>query len=120
VCSFPRPGAPEAPRAGSRGARRAPPAQERRAATGRPPAGQAGDARRQGIVAPVVGPSNAARGCRRFLLRGLATIRGAWRLVGLTHHLRKMWRYGRGLRTVSAGWRPGDGLARARVRTPWR
>ena len=43
---------------------------------------------------------------RRFLLRGLATIRGAWRLVCLTHNLRKMWRYGRVLRAVEAVWRP--------------
>ena len=33
--------------------------------------------------------SKAARGFRRFLLRGLQKIRGAWRLVCLTHNLLK-------------------------------
>jgi hypothetical protein len=68
------------------------------AATRQTPVGKGLDARRQGIVAPVFGPSKEARGCRRFWLRGLATIRGAWRLVCLPHHLRKLWRYGRVLR----------------------
>ena len=35
-----------------------------------------------------------AQGFRRFLLRGLAKIRGEWRLVCLTHNLLKIWRYG--------------------------
>ena len=87
---------------GSEAEASAPPATatERLAAKGRTPAGKAWDARRTGIVAPVCGQSNAARGFRRFLLRGLAHIRGAWRLVCLTHNLLKMWRYGRVLSTV--------------------
>ena len=52
-------------------------------------------ARRKVIAEPVCGPSKEARGFRRFVLRGLDTIRGAWRLVCLTHTLLKMWRYGR-------------------------
>jgi hypothetical protein len=36
----------------------------------------------------------------RFLLRGLAPIRGAWRLVCLTHNLLKIWRYGRMLSAI--------------------
>ena len=52
-------------------------------------------ARRQGIVEPVCGQSKAVRGFRRCLLRGLHKMRGAWSLVCLTHHLLKMWRYGR-------------------------
>jgi hypothetical protein len=71
---------------------------ERMAATGRTPAGKALDARRQGIVEPVFGQIKAARGFRRFLRRGLAHMRGAWRLVCLTQNLLKMWRYGRMLR----------------------
>ena len=51
-------------------------------------------ARRQGIVEPVFGQSKAARGFRRFLLRGLPKIRGAWRLVCLGHTLLKIWRSG--------------------------
>jgi transposase len=71
--------------------------QERMAAKVRTPAGQALYARRKVIVEPVFGQIKAARGFRRFLLRGLATIRGEWRLVCLTHNLLKIWRYGRGL-----------------------
>ena len=69
-------------------------AQERMAATVRTPAGQALYARRKVIVEPVCGQSKAVRGFRRFLLRGLAKIRGEWRLVCLTHTLLKLWRYG--------------------------
>jgi DDE family transposase len=69
-------------------------AQERMAATVRTPEGKALDARRKVIVAPVFGQIKEARGFRRFLLRGLEKIRGAWRLVCLTHNLLKLWRYG--------------------------
>ena len=71
--------------------------QERMAAKGQTPAGKAWYARRQVIVAPVFGQSKAACGFRRFLLRGLATIRGAWRPVCLRHNLLKIWRYGWGV-----------------------
>ena len=71
------------------------PAQERMAAQGQTPAGKALDARRKVIVEPVFGQIKEARGFRRFLLRGLASIRGEWRLVGLTHNLLKIWRYRR-------------------------
>jgi len=70
-------------------------AKERLAAKGRTPAGRAVYARRKVIVEPVFGQIKAGRGCRRFVLRGLPKIRGAWSLVCLTHHLLKMWRYGR-------------------------
>jgi transposase len=72
-------------------------AQERMAAKLRTPAGQALYPRRKVIVEPVFGQIKEARGFRRFLLRGLATIRGEWCLVCLTHNLLKIWRYGRGL-----------------------
>ena len=58
-------------------------------------AGRAVDALRKAIVEPVFGQTKEARGFRRFLLRGLAKIRGEWRLVCLTHNLLKIWRYGR-------------------------
>ena len=74
--------------------------QERMAAKVRTPAGKALYARRKVIVEPVFGQIKEARGFRRFLLRGLATICGEWRLVCLTHNLLKIWRYGRGLSTV--------------------
>src|SRR5207244_11106085 len=69
-------------------------AQARMAAKVQTPTGKALDARRQVIVAPVLDQLKAGRGCRRCLLRGLANLRGAWRLVGLPPHLLKIWRYG--------------------------
>jgi transposase len=69
-------------------------AQERMAAKVRTPEGKALYARRKVIVEPVFGQIKEARGFRRFLLRGLANIRGEWRLVCLTHNLLKIWRYG--------------------------
>jgi transposase len=57
--------------------------------------GRAVYARRKTIVEPVFGQIKEARGFRRFLLRGLAQIRGEWRLVCLTHNLLKIWRYGK-------------------------
>jgi len=68
-------------------------AKERMAAKVQSPAGRALYARRKVIVEPVFGQIKAARGFRRFLLRGLAKIRGEWCLVCLTHNLLKVWRY---------------------------
>jgi hypothetical protein len=68
-------------------------AKERLAAKGQSPAGRARYARRTVIVEPVFGQSKEARGFRRFLLRGLAKMRGAWCLVCLTHNLLQVWRY---------------------------
>jgi len=70
-------------------------AKERMAAKVRTPEGKALYARRKVIVEPVCGQIKETRGFRRFLLRGLAKIRGEWRLVCLTHNLLKLWRYGR-------------------------
>jgi transposase len=49
---------------------------------------------RKGVVEPVFGQIKGARGFRRFALRGLAKVRGEWRLVCLTHNLLKLWHYG--------------------------
>ena len=68
-------------------------AKARMAAKVRTPEGRALYARRTVIVEPVCGQSKAARGLRRFLLRGLAKMRGEGCLGCLTHNLRKMWRY---------------------------
>lgn len=57
--------------------------------------GRALYAQRKTIVEPVFGQIKEARGFRRFLLRGLAKIRGEWRLLCLTHNLLKIWRYGK-------------------------
>ena len=95
-------------------------AKERMAAKVRTPAGKAVYARRKVIVEPVFGQSKEARGFRRFLLRGLKHIRGEWRLVCLTHHLLKIWRYGRVLNAVSVVWRLVYGLEMALRRASWR
>ena len=67
---------------------------EKMAAKLRTEAGKALYARRKVIVEPVFGQIKGVRGFRRFLLRGLAKVRGEWRLVCLTHNLLKLWRYG--------------------------
>ena len=48
--------------------------------------GRAIYATRKTIVEPVFGQIKEARGFRRFLLRGLAKVRGEWALVCLTHN----------------------------------
>ena len=58
--------------------------------------GRALYAQRKTIVEPVFGQIKEARGFRRFLLRGLAKVRGEWCLVCLTHNLLKIWGYGSG------------------------
>ena len=68
-------------------------AKEKMAAKLRTPEGKALYARRKVIVEPVFGQIKGVRGFRRFLLRGLAKVRGEWRLVCLTHNLLKLWRY---------------------------
>lgn len=68
-------------------------AKENMAAKLRTPAGRALYARRKVIVEPVFGQIKGVRGFRRFLLRGLAKVRGEWRLLCLTHNLLKLWRY---------------------------
>ena len=67
-------------------------AKEKMTAKLRTPAGRALYARRKVIVEPVFGQIKGVRGFRRFLLRGLAKVRGEWRLVCLTHNLLKIWR----------------------------
>jgi transposase len=75
-------------------------AKERMAAQVRTAAGRALYARRTVIVEPVFGQIKEARGFRRFLLRGLANIRGEWYLICLTHNLLKIWRDACALITV--------------------
>ena len=55
-------------------------------------AGRAVYAARKTIVEPVFGQIKEARGFRRFLLRGLAKVRGEWALVCLTHNILKLYR----------------------------
>jgi hypothetical protein len=69
-------------------------AQERMRAKLQTAGGRALYALRKGVVEPVFGQIKGARGFHRFLLRGLAKVRGEWRLVCLTHNLLKLWRHG--------------------------
>jgi hypothetical protein len=91
-------------------------AKDRMAAKVRTPAGKALYARRQVIVAPVCGQIKEARGFRRFLLRGLQKIRGAWRLVCLGQNLLKLWRYGGAQSVAEAIGKGPYGFARALCR----
>jgi transposase len=50
-------------------------------------------ARRKGVVEPVFGQIEEARGFRRFSQRGLAKVRNEWAFVCLTHNLLKLFRY---------------------------
>ena len=59
----------------------------------RTPLGRAVYGLRKGVVEPVFGQIKAARGFRRFSLRGLEKVRAEWSLVCLTHNLLKIWRY---------------------------
>jgi hypothetical protein len=67
-------------------------AKEQRTAKLRTAAGRALYALRKTLVEPVFGQITGARGSRRFLLRGLAKVRGEWRLLCVTHNLLKLWR----------------------------
>jgi transposase len=49
-------------------------------------------AARKHIVEPVFGQIKAARGIRKFLLRGLQKVSAEWQLICLTHNLLKIWR----------------------------
>ena len=55
--------------------------------------GRAAYARRQVTVEPVFGQIKAARGYRRFSLRGLHAVRAEWTLICTTHNLTKLWRH---------------------------
>jgi transposase len=52
---------------------------------------------RKAVVEPVFGQIKERRGFRRFLLRGLASVEGEWKMICATHNLLKLFR---------SGWRP--------------
>ena len=72
-------------------------AREKMAAKLRTGAGQALYKMRKEIVEPVLGQIKQARGIWQFQLRGLAQVQAEWRLICLTHNLRKLHR---------SGWQP--------------
>jgi transposase len=51
-------------------------------------------AKRKGMIEPIFGQLKGVLGFRQFSLRGLAAMRGEWRLMATVHNLLKLWRYG--------------------------
>ena len=51
-------------------------------------------AKRKETVEPVFGQIKDVRGFRRFLLRGLDSVKAEWHLICLTHNLLKLYRWG--------------------------
>lgn len=56
--------------------------------------GRATYAKRKGIIEPIFGQLKQVLGFRQFSLRGLASMRGEWRLMCTVHNLLKLWRAG--------------------------
>jgi transposase len=52
-------------------------------------------ARRKGMIEPIFGQLKQVLGLRQFSLRGLASMRGEWRLMATVHNLLKLWRHDR-------------------------
>lgn len=55
--------------------------------------GRAMYAKRKGMIEPVFGQLKQVLGLRQFALRGLASMRGEWRLLATVHNLLKLWRH---------------------------
>jgi transposase len=51
-------------------------------------------AKRKGMIEPIFGQLKQALGFRQFLMRGLSSMRGEWRLMATVHNLLKLWRNG--------------------------
>src|SRR3954462_8561682 len=49
-------------------------------------------AQRKGMIEPIFGQLKQVLGFRQFSLRGLASMRGEWRLMATVHNLLKLWR----------------------------
>jgi hypothetical protein len=70
-------------------------AQQRMARKLRTVKGRATYAKRKGIIEPIFGQLKQVLGFRQFSMRGLAAMRGEWRLMCAVHNLLKLWRHGR-------------------------
>jgi transposase len=70
-------------------------AQQRMARKLRTAKGRATYAKRKGIIEPIFGQLKQVLGFRQFSLRGLAAMRGEWRLMCAVHNLLKLWRHTR-------------------------
>jgi transposase len=68
-------------------------------------------AKRKGMIEPIFGQIKQVRGFRQFLLRGLEKMRGEWRLICLTHNLKKLFRKGFAdiTRTANGRWAVAGG-----------
>ena len=51
-------------------------------------------AKRKGMIEPIFGQLKQVLGFRQFSLRGLASLRGEWRLMATVHNFLKLWRHG--------------------------
>jgi transposase len=49
-------------------------------------------AKRKGMIEPIFGRLKQVLGLRQFSMRGLASMRGEWRLMATVHNLLKLWR----------------------------
>ena len=67
-------------------------AKQRMARKLRTKVGRAVYAKRKGIIEPIFGQLKQVLGFRQFSLRGLAPMRGEWRLLCAVHNLLKLWR----------------------------
>jgi transposase len=52
-------------------------------------------AKRKGMIEPIFGQVKQVLGFRQFSLRGMASMRGEWRLMATVHNLLKLWRQDR-------------------------
>jgi transposase len=68
-------------------------AKQRMARKLRTKAGRERYAKRKGMIEPIFGQLKQVLGFRQFSLRGLAAMRGEWRLMCLVHNLLKLWRH---------------------------
>ena len=50
-------------------------------------------AKRKGMIEPIFGHLKQVLGFRQFSMRGLASMRGEWRLMATVHNLLKLWRH---------------------------
>jgi transposase len=74
---------------------RGPSAKQRMARKLRTKEGRSMYAKRKGMIEPIFGQLKQVLGFRQFSMRGLASMRGEWRLMATVHNLLKLWRDGR-------------------------
>src|SRR4051794_9738049 len=73
------------------------PAKQRMARKLRTKKGRERYAQRKGMIEPIFGQLKQVLGFRQFSMRGLASMRGEWRLMATVHNLLKLWRNDQGV-----------------------